>query len=374
METEVNKKRALEVDSENQASNKKSNKQIKLDSKAVVQDDDDILNKPESERLKNVKKPSYHGKFRNYKKHTALYASEKKVKGILVTCEKNKEPNSIGEILPILKEFAQKYFPKSTKPQQGGKEKVEEEDEEEISTAVHEPTEDGNGTGESGVKHFSIINSGCSGIYFIQLTHPTVDPTDFITSIFVDIYQRKIKKVPEDSPYRAKLKFIQDNLLESTKQMIKDADQSAIIQNKLMAKLRFTYKMIPIIGTSKVEAPMVTEMAKEVMKKLNNIKPKTFAVEYRSRNDNTVKRDELIKEVASLADSTIKVDLKNPELTVIIEIIKTCVTMGVVTLFDQLYKFNIKELCCFNPNHVKPPPKVYDNDDSDKEEQDKNKL
>ncbi|XP_065830360.1 THUMP domain-containing protein 1-like [Oscarella lobularis] len=76
-----------------------------------------------------------------------------------------------------------------------------------------------------------------------------------------------------------------------------------------------------------------------------------FAVVYKARNNDEVKRDDIIKTVAHLvtqptSESTTYqhvVDLKNPDLVIVVEIVKNLCLMSVVKDYYTLKKYNLHE-------------------------------
>jgi tRNA acetyltransferase TAN1 len=73
-----------------------------------------------------------------------------------------------------------------------------------------------------------------------------------------------------------------------------------------------------------------------------------FAVVYKARNNQDVDREDIIKTLASLVtrsgDYPHVVDLRNPDLTIIVEIIKNNFCISVVKDFSELKRYNIQSL------------------------------
>lgn len=85
--------------------------------------------------------------------------------------------------------------------------------------------------------------------------------------------------------------------------------------------------------------------------------PKTYAIIFNRRYNNTVKREEVIKEFAEIiqAKNKNKVDLSNPQLSVIVEVIKGFCCLSVLPDYYALRKYNLVELCAAVSDE-KPPP------------------
>lgn len=64
-----------------------------------------------------------------------------------------------------------------------------------------------------------------------------------------------------------------------------------------------------------------------------------------TRNHNTLKRDDIIKQVANIVGTGHKVDLKNYDLLILIEIYQTSLGMSVVGReYEELKRFNLAEI------------------------------
>ncbi|KAM9963244.1 hypothetical protein ACTFIW_006469 [Dictyostelium discoideum] len=287
------------------------------------------------------KKVIFKGKFKSWKKHSRLFATEEVVKGLLVCCDSMREANSIGEMLPLLNIFADKYFPKEEKEEEMKTEKVNSyygtsEQKQEGTTDV-EPSE------LKKRKRFELINSGCGGIYFISIPIENVDPIDFMNCIFVDIYKRQMVKKNLSTD------FIDNDIIknfpESTKKMLENANQSIFIADKVLNRVIFTSKVLPILRTFRASEVDMYPIMREVIKEnFKNAQGKTFAIELRSRNNSSLEKNKVIKDIAEMVDPSIKVDLSNPDLVIVIEIIKSSVVTSVIPQYKKLFKLNLREV------------------------------
>lgn len=83
---------------------------------------------------------------------------------------------------------------------------------------------------------------------------------------------------------------------------------------------------------------------------------KTFAILFKVRNNNTLTRQSVISELASLIhqfNSANKADLTSPELAVLVEVICNCCCLSVVPDYFLLKKYNVAELTSHTPSEVK---------------------
>jgi len=69
-----------------------------------------------------------------------------------------------------------------------------------------------------------------------------------------------------------------------------------------------------------------------------------FAVLYEARSNTGIDRMKIINAVAKSVPQPHKVDLKNPDKTIIVQIAKTICMIGVVERYKELAKFNLRQL------------------------------
>uniref|UniRef100_A0A0A9DYY4 THUMP domain-containing protein n=1 Tax=Arundo donax TaxID=35708 RepID=A0A0A9DYY4_ARUDO len=69
-----------------------------------------------------------------------------------------------------------------------------------------------------------------------------------------------------------------------------------------------------------------------------------FAVLYEARSNTGIDRMKIINAVAKCVPQAHKVDLKNPDKTIIVQIAKTICLIGVVKRYKELAKFNLRQL------------------------------
>ncbi|KAJ3693725.1 hypothetical protein LUZ60_009205 [Juncus effusus] len=110
---------------------------------------------------------------------------------------------------------------------------------------------------------------------------------------------------------------------------------------------RFILRMIPTEIVCYASEEEITRAIKPLVDKYfpeDSSTPKKFAVIYASRANTGIDRMKIINAVAKSIPSPHKVDLKNPDKTIIVEIIKTNCLVGVVEKYKELSKFNIRQL------------------------------
>lgn len=113
---------------------------------------------------------------------------------------------------------------------------------------------------------------------------------------------------------------------------------------------RCVKRMTPITKTGKASVEGLEELAKEILAPHFHIgdgQSRTFKIQVTKRNhDKTLSRDVVINRIASLVGEPHKVDLGNPDLTIIVEVYKFHCGMSVVGAdFEELKRFNLTEIC-----------------------------
>lgn len=113
-------------------------------------------------------------------------------------------------------------------------------------------------------------------------------------------------------------------------------------------KTRFLLRLIPVEKTCKANLHDIKENIDVLVEKYFNDESKTFSVVYNHRNNNSLNRDEVIKEIAAIVDSknkTHSVNLKQPQLAIIVEVIRGMCLLSVVPDYIKFKKYNLHQLC-----------------------------
>ncbi|CAJ0924313.1 unnamed protein product [Ranitomeya imitator] len=111
---------------------------------------------------------------------------------------------------------------------------------------------------------------------------------------------------------------------------------------------RVIYRMLPVTGTCKAfpeDLKKCTEMFFHPWFKAPN--KGTFQIVYKARNNNHMNREEVIKDLAGLVGNLNpenKVDLTNPEFTIVVEIIRNVCCLSVVKDYTLFKKYNLQEV------------------------------
>lgn len=125
------------------------------------------------------------------------------------------------------------------------------------------------------------------------------------------------------------------------------------IASTKVAKTRFLLRLLPIEIVCRANLVDIMATAERLFDKhFLGGEPKTYAIMFNRRYNNEVKRDNVIKELAEIIQAKNgknKVDLKAPQFSVIVEVIKGFCCMGVVPDYLELKKYNLVELCATAP-------------------------
>ncbi|XP_058462401.1 THUMP domain-containing protein 1 homolog [Malaya genurostris] len=254
-------------------------------------------------------KPAKKGKTdtRNY--YAKAYGSHKKSylepgqHGFLVTCNM-REKECVRDSFRLLNEYADELYGKI-----GGEDlakKVpavdDQDDEEDISVLVEKQAE--TVRTEKRQFRFESVETGAKNCCFI-------------TTVLND-------------PKELALKIVRD-LTESKK-----------------LKSRNILRLMPIEVVTKANLKDIIDAAGGLFDRYFLKEPKTFAIVFNRRYNNSIDRDGVINELAGLISAKNignKANLKHPELAVIVEIIKGLCLISVVPEYYEFRKYNLVEIC-----------------------------
>ena len=222
--------------------------------------------------------------------------------GILITTN-DQEKLCVPDAYNLLNEYAdQLYGPESAHIEDS----PGDNEGEDVATTLEQEVHRLRGS-EQQPRRFQASSSGAKGTVFIQC-RPPVEPVELVHHTLTDV------------------------------------------MTKRQHKSRFCQRLIPV---SVVCYATPEDIQKQVPRVLaphfyqDNTLWK-FAVVYKARNNTNVNRDDIIKTLASLAtrngDYAHTVDLRNPDLTIVVEIIKSNCCIGVVRDFTKLKRYNIHSI------------------------------
>lgn len=255
------------------------------------------------------RKMSGYQKNKSYRNHKPANYLEPGIKGFLATCN-FREKDCVRECYNLLNEYAnsdEKIDSDATASQPPNEEGASESDdieEEDISTQLENEIKTMNASSKLDRTRFQQVETKTPNCVFIKTTVP--NPIDLGVKIVRDIAATKKQKT------RTLLRFIPVEVV--CKASIEDIKNAA-------GKLFDKYFL--------------------------NVEPKTFSIVFNKRYNNSVERMAIIRELADIVafkNVQHKVDLKNAELSVVVEIIKGLCCLTVLPDYNELKKFNLVEL------------------------------
>ncbi|CAA6663572.1 unnamed protein product [Spirodela intermedia] len=158
--------------------------------------------------------------------------------------------------------------------------------------------------GDRNKRHFVSLDSGCNGCIFIQMNKRDGDPTP-----------------------------------------------SSIVQH-MMVHLRlqgsiFILRVLPAEVSCYASVDEITKEIKPLIAQYfpeETKNPQKYAVLYEARANSGIDRMAIINAVAKSVPEPHKVDLSNPDKTIIVEIVKTICLISVVEKYKELSKYNLRQL------------------------------
>ncbi|KFK25514.1 hypothetical protein AALP_AA8G124600 [Arabis alpina] len=161
--------------------------------------------------------------------------------------------------------------------------------------------------GDKSKRRFMKLDPGCNGLAFIQMKRRDGDP--------------------------------------SPKDIVQHAMTSAAATKKHMS--RFILRLVPIEASCYPSEEEISRAIKPLVEQYFPIEtdnPQKFAVLYSARANTGLDRMKIINTVAKSIPAPHKVDLSNPEMSIVVEIVKTVCLIGVVEKYKELAKYNLKQL------------------------------
>ncbi|XP_058943579.2 THUMP domain-containing protein 1-like [Pocillopora verrucosa] len=243
------------------------------------------------------------------------------MKGVLVTCNE-RENLCVREAYNVLNEYADKLYGPEHSLQDN--DSVNESDSEDIEDALAKEVKQLQETKTE--KRFQAVLTGAVNVIFIKTNLPdSKDPTDLVHTVLNDMLEKGCKKT------------------------------------------RHCQRFLPISGSCHANKEEMKKLAEQLFQSsffAEDVKPSTFSVMYKSRNNSSIHRDDTISALASIVMNAGKghtVNLNNPDLAICVEIMKNVCCMSVVKDFMKLRKYNIHEV-----NEKIFQSQRTDNEDSEK--------
>ncbi|XP_051120721.1 uncharacterized protein LOC127244292 [Andrographis paniculata] len=161
--------------------------------------------------------------------------------------------------------------------------------------------------GDKSKRRFSKLDSGCNGVIFIQMRRKAGDPDP-----------------------KAIVQHMMTSLASSKKH-----------------SSRFLLRVLPVEVTCYTSDDEIKRAIKPLIEKYFPVEtqtPRKFAVLYDARANTGIDRMKVIDAVAKSVPSIHKVDLAKPDLTIMVQIVKTVCLIGVVEKYKELSKYNLRQV------------------------------
>ncbi|XP_077425934.1 THUMP domain-containing protein 1 [Vanacampus margaritifer] len=221
------------------------------------------------------------------------------MQGILITCNMNQR-KCTAEAFNLLSEYADQLY---------GPEKLEEDagacsEEEGVEDALKKEVAQLRACDAKQERRFQALESGANNVIFIRTRN--LESDKLVHHILSDLHATKKKKT------------------------------------------RVILRMLPVTGTCRA-------FPDDMLKYLSTFlepwfkKPNcaTYQIAFKARNNSHNKRDDVIKAIAGLVgklNPKNKVDLTHPDLTIILEVIKSVCCVSVVREYTRYRKYNLQEV------------------------------
>ncbi|KAI8380902.1 uncharacterized protein BYT42DRAFT_494806 [Radiomyces spectabilis] len=228
---------------------------------------------------KKKRTKTYHCAKEQYNKGKGAFAIQTDMSGVLVMCARGKEGRAVKEALDVFQDYANVLYPAETTADTN---EDEEDDDDDIEASIAKEVAAMKAPKQK--KRFANISTNTGCLAFIR-TLPPIEPVQFVHSILTDINEKQIQKT------------------------------------------RYISRFLPVEKTCQSNLPEIERVGAQVIKpKFDTVDDagnpivKTFAIVARIRNCTKLDRAQVIQTLASVVGSPHKVDLENPEYTIIVEV------------------------------------------------------
>ncbi|XP_076247491.1 THUMP domain-containing protein 1 [Calliopsis andreniformis] len=263
------------------------------------------------------RKKNYYQNNGNTQKKRKQFILEPGITGFLCTCNFH-EKDCVRDAYKLLNEFADEiYGSDAIKDSDNENAKVKKEDdsaaeaeednkEDDISIALNKEINELKAEYAKPVnaRRFQAVDTGVKNVVFIRSTLP--NPLELVTKIITE--------------------------LDRTKQQ----------------RTRFLLRLLPIEIVCKAYMSDIKQKANAMLEKYFAQEPKTFSIVFNRHSNNSIQREEIIEDLAEIINKKNpgnKADLKNPELAVIVEVIRGICLMSVAPNYYKFKKYNLLEIC-----------------------------
>ncbi|KAI9525674.1 THUMP domain-containing protein 1 [Dissostichus eleginoides] len=249
------------------------------------------------------------------------------MQGILITCNMN-ERKCTAEAFNLLNEYADQLYGPEKLQENNGSSSDGEAEEEDVDVALKKEVAQLKASGTKRERRFMALDSGANNVIFIKTQNLEADK--LVHHILSDLHTTK------------------------------------------KHKSRVILRMLPVTGTCKAfQEDMVKYLTTFLEPWFKTPNCGTYQIAFKARNSSHNKRDEIIKTIAGMVgklNPKNKVDLTNPELTIVVEVIKAVCCLSVVKDYSLYRKYNVQEVV--KEDTPKPDAETETNTPGEKEKKD----
>ncbi|KAK6937192.1 THUMP domain [Dillenia turbinata] len=190
-------------------------------------------------------------------------------------------------------------------------------------------------------RRFYSLDSGCNGVVFVQMRKKDCEPStkDIVEHMLISAASTR----RHISRFILRVLPVEVTCYASEEEITKA--MKPLVERYFPIDAQTAYKVTDFLGRSILFSqsnPLLTSI-------LHLPTPSKFAVLYEARANSGIDRMKMINAVAKSIPGPHKVDLSNPDKTIIVQIVKTICLLGVVKKYKELAKYNLRQLTSSNP-------------------------
>ncbi|KAK4692653.1 tRNA acetyltransferase TAN1, partial [Lecanoromycetidae sp. Uapishka_2] len=223
--------------------------------------------------------------------------------GIWATCEMGKEGKCTGELQDLFQEYAAKIY--GTAAAEGDEPGDDEDAEADIEAEIKKELKGMKSMSTKKTELFQAVKIDIQCVLFFKTRVP-IEPVSFVHAICRDALDGGVKRG------------------------------------------RWIKKLTPMTMMGRATPEGLEKVAEEVLGpvfRADGVPERTFAIRPTRRNHNVMKRDDIIRQVAAAVGRRHRVDLKNYDYLILVDVYRNILGMSVVgSDFEELKQFNLAEI------------------------------
>ncbi|KAI7881480.1 hypothetical protein K492DRAFT_146110 [Lichtheimia hyalospora FSU 10163] len=227
------------------------------------------------------------------------FAIRPNMKGVMVTCTRGKEAAASKEVIDMFEQYAAEMYPEAFNE---NNQDEDDEDEDDIEAAIQKEVAQ---LKKGKKRKFIKTSTNMDCVLFIETRDP-IEPVPFVHHILSDLAKTQRKRT------------------------------------------RYVSRLLPVQTTCNANLPAIEQTSKPILAPKfhndNEESSKAFAVVARVRNCDKMDRMSVIQTLASVVGPGHRVDLDNPEITIIAEICQDICMLSAVEDFNEFKKYNIESI------------------------------